>query len=159
MSLAFYGCDSGSTDIPESDDVIGSTIAAITHFTEEDGLAGDLAFVTATCPNGDVWFGYGVNGSGITRFDGNTWQTLTTDDGLPINSVYALACDRRNNVWIGYGINAGGLTRYDGISWTTFTEEDGLTSERVEAVAIGPDGALWLTFGNQGRGVDKVTLQ
>lgn len=150
MMVCLAGCDESvaEDDSPRQFDV--------THFSSEVGFAYSQIATTAVCPNGDVWFGYGIGGSGITRFDGSTWETLTEDDGLPQNPVYALACDRDGQLWIGYGINAGGLTRYDGESWTTYTEADGLTSDRIRTIAIGPNGEIWLGFGDQENGVDRL---
>lgn len=128
----------------------------VEHFTGEDGLAWSQVAAVAVCPNGDVWFGYGIGGNGITRFDGSRWETLTREDGLAKNSVYALACDRSGVLWIGYWINAGGLTRYDGKRWTTFTKEDGLSNDRIASIGIGPDGEIWIGFGNQANGIDRL---
>ena len=167
IALIFCGCDPApsanvadtSPDTSTPNESIGSEWEGVTHYTKDDGLNRELVFVSAACPNGDIWFGYGSNGGGITRFDGRSWQTFTKEDGLVRISVHALACDQNNNLWIGYGINAGGLTRFDGSSWITFTEEDGLSSNYVASISVDASGALWLTFGNNGRGVDRVSLK
>ena len=48
---------------------------------------------------GDKWVGY--NGSGVGRFDGQTWITYSTDDGLASNVVYAIAFDEMGRKWFG----------------------------------------------------------
>lgn len=161
-NLGLWGCDSRASDDigpPGGGGDGGVEIERITHYSEDDGLAWSQAATSAICPNGDVWFGYGVGGNGITRYDGTSWQTLTNDDGLPHSYVYALACDDSNNLWSGNGASATGLTRYDGTSWITFTEADGLASDYIESIAVGPDGNLWVTFGIWSNGVDRVELR
>lgn len=128
----------------------------VKHFAEDDGLARRQVQATAVCPNGDAWFGYGVSGGGVTKFDGSSWGSFTTEDGLERSGVYALACDRAGVLWIGYGINAGGLTRYDGDTFVTYAEDDGLSSNRIEAIGVGPGGEIWIGFGNQSNGVDRL---
>ena len=62
--------------------------------------------------SGVLWFGSGgafVVGSGIARYDGKVFQTLTTDDGLAHNNIEAFLEDRNGDIWIG---TEQGLTRY-----------------------------------------------
>jgi ligand-binding sensor domain-containing protein len=124
------------------------------HYDSESGLARELVHAAAACPNGSVWFGYGLNGGGLTRISDSEARTFTTDDGLERDHVHALACDSSSRVWIGYGVNAGGLTRYDGSSWHTYTTADGLASDYVEDVAAATNGRVLVVYGNNGQGAD-----
>lgn len=106
FGLIVWGCDFGfgkSDSRPESDVAVPSPVAGST-FAATSGLAEDRIYAVASCPNGNVWFGFGQQAGGLIRYDGSNLKTFTKEDGLESNRVYALACDRENGIWIGYGI-------------------------------------------------------
>lgn len=59
-------------------------------FGPADGLVGDRIFIGLVARTGDLWFGTrapyssgrAVKGSGVLRFDGETWTNYTTADGV-----------------------------------------------------------------------------
>jgi hypothetical protein len=57
---------------------------------------------------GLLWFS--TFGSGVSRYDGQTFTTFTTQDGLAHNSVTAIAQDGEGALW--FTTKAGGVTRY-----------------------------------------------
>jgi len=110
--------------------------------------------------NGVVWF---ATDAGLSRFDGQKWQTFTTLDGLAADSVTKVVGDQAGNLWMSHRFEwavpptfgrmdmpgvvsphyPGGVSRYDGRLWTYFGRKDGLP----EAVwAIWPDqwGNVWV---------------
>lgn len=101
---------------------------------------------------GAVWAG--TWGGGLSRFDGESWTTLTMSDGLPSNHIFSLYSDSKQNIWIG---TSHGLVRKspDG-TMKTFTRNDGLYSDAVFSLAEDQNGTLWV--GSYG-GVARLNLQ
>lgn len=79
-------------------------------------------------------------GSGVVRFDGNTWTAFTQADGLSSDHVLSIVQDEEGHLW--FGTLGGGVSRYNGDTWTRF---DGYA-----AVWKGRDTDLWLTGPRQG---------
>ena len=83
---------------------------------------------------GNLWV---ATKSGLSRFDGSTFQNFTTEDGLPSNRIRCLLEDRQGHLWIG---TDEGVAHYDGQLFQT-----------INSPHIGPvlriledrDGAFW----------------
>ena len=88
---------------------------------------------------GALWFG--TSGGGVSRYDGETFTTLTSQDGLASNDVRSICQDRDGFLWIG---TAGGVSRYNGETFTTLTSQDGLASNDVRSICQDRDGFLWI---------------
>jgi len=71
-------------------------------YTPEQGLADVNVRAVAFAADGALWFG--TNGSGVSRFDGQSWTTYTTEDGLAGNSVWAIAEAHDGALWFGTGL-------------------------------------------------------
>lgn len=72
------------------------------------GLPDPFVNALAVDKRGVVWFG---TNKGLTRYDGATWNTLTSSNSsLPNDTIRALAVDPRNNLWIG---TLHGLVQYN----------------------------------------------
>ncbi len=98
-------------------------------------------FSVHVAANGDVWAG--TWGGGVSFYDGEIWQSLTTKDGLAGNVVYSIAQDAAGVFW--FGTNKG-LSRYDGKAWQTFAKggANGLIDDNVYAVIAHPAGEIWV---------------
>ena len=93
--------------------------------------------------DGIVWVG--TWGGGMSRFDGDKWQTFTTQEGLPGNHVSMLHVDRTGKLWI--GTNNGVAQRENG-KFKTINVTDGLFSNTVFSMATSPDQSVWIgSFG------------
>jgi len=57
--------------------------------------------------DGNLWFG--THGGGVSKFDGENFQHITTKDGLIHNMVNDILQDSAGNIWIA---TAGGVTKY-----------------------------------------------
>ena len=68
--------------------------------TQADGLASNRVLSTFKDPQGMMWFG---TTDGITRYDGERFDTFTTEDGLASNIVDIIFEDRRGVLWFGTG--------------------------------------------------------
>jgi ligand-binding sensor domain-containing protein len=75
------------------------------HFTQADGLAGDIVYSIAQDGSGILWMG---TDNGVSRYDGRSWRRVGREDGLPDDNVYALAAAPNGDVWAG---TLGGVTR------------------------------------------------
>ena len=90
---------------------------------------------------------------GINRFDGRTFESLTTRDGLRQNLIQALAVDKDNRIWVGDA--AGGLTLIENGRVTRTFEPD----EEARGVArsiIFVDDTLYI--GTQPGGIRTLDL-
>ena len=97
--------------------------------------------------DGTVWCG--TWGGGLSRFDGEKWQSYTVADGLPGNHVFMLHVDPDGELWVGTN---NGLARWDDGEFTRFTIEDGLFSNRIFSMATADDGSQWIgSFGGVAR--------
>ena len=97
--------------------------------------------------DGTVWCG--TWGGGLSRFDGEKWQSYTVADGLPGNHVFMLHVDPAGELWVGTN---NGLARLDDSGFTRFTTEDGLFSNRIFSMATADDGSQWVgSFGGVAR--------
>ncbi|WP_428605695.1 ligand-binding sensor domain-containing protein [Sedimenticola sp.] len=85
-----------------------------------------------------VWAG--TWGGGVSRFDGEKWQNLTTHDGLAGDIVYNVMQDSKGIFW--FGTN-GGVSRYDGKNWQTIGLAEGLPDSNVYALVESPSGDIW----------------
>ncbi len=102
-------------------------------FTSADGLSGDAVRMLYFDSRGVLWAGTGADygmgetvRSGLSRFDGERFTTLTTEDGLPDNRILSLVEDGGGALWIG---TTYGLSHYDGRSFTNYTTEHGLPNQ------------------------------
>ena len=90
--------------------------------------------------DGAMWIG--TANSGVSRYDGATWQTFTVADGLAGNMVMAISQTPDGGMWLGPA--GGGASRYDGTAWQTFTAADGLAGNVVKVFFQSADGRMWL---------------
>jgi len=78
-------------------------------FTERDGLADNYVRAIHQSADGAMWFG--TEGSGVSRYDGQTWTSLDARDGLAGNDVVSIHEDTDGFLWFA---TDGGITRYRG---------------------------------------------
>ena len=94
---------------------------------------------------------------GVSKYDGEKWQTYTTEDGLAYNGVQAILQDHDGHMW--FTTRGGGVNRFDpkakpDQAWTTFnTENSGLPHNSVRSMIQDRDGLFW--FGTRGGGVAR----
>ncbi len=83
----------------------------------------------------------GTWGAGLSRFDGQSWQTYIAGTGtIGGNFVHALEIDSEGNLWAG---TDKGVTLFDGKTWTTYTTKDGLLNDNVFSIAFDRNGNKW----------------
>lgn len=96
--------------------------------------------------DGIIWIS--TDGYGITRWNGNNFDHLTTDDGLPDNNVSSLFTDSKGVLWI--GTMFGGISSYDGKVFTNHTKNG--TIEGIETGGLLEDlqGNIWFSVEHYG---------
>lgn len=68
------------------------------HFTEEDGLAGNVVHDIKADRFGNLWI---ATEKGLSCYNGNSFRNFYKTDGLPSNAVWAVEFDNQNNLFVG----------------------------------------------------------
>ena len=104
----------------------GSTVT----YKKVDGLAGNMVHAIAPAGKDALWV---ATDGGLSRFEEEGLQVLSTKDGLPKNIVTRVAVAPDGSVWFtcpqsGSASSSAGdiLCRYDGRSVTRYGREQGL---------------------------------
>jgi ligand-binding sensor domain-containing protein len=101
------------------------------------------AYWTVTVmPDHSVWF-TGLDGGGVSRYDGENWRTFTTADGLPSDNIWEVQ-KIGADLWFA---STGGATVYDGKTYKTYTTADGLATNNLSFILPAPDGSIWFGSG------------
>ncbi len=76
--------------------------------TQADGLASNTVLTIFEDSHGAMWFG---TTDGVTRYDGENFQTFTTEDGLASNTIGLIFEDRQGTLWFADGMLSSILDR------------------------------------------------
>ena len=76
--------------------------------TEADGLVSNTVLTVFEDSHGNMWFG---TTDGLTRYDGENFQTFTTEDGLARNTIGLIFEDRQGMIWFADGVLSHFLER------------------------------------------------
>lgn len=68
------------------------------HFTEEDGMAGNVVHDITTDKFGNLWI---ATEKGLSCYNGNSFRNFYKSDGLPSNAAWAVVFDSQNNLFVG----------------------------------------------------------
>jgi len=115
----------------------------IVRLTPADGLASHTQDALHVAPDGALWFQEVGDYRGITRFDGQHFESLPADEMDDDSYVTAIHTTPGGIIWFGH--QNGGATRYDPVShsFVHFGEKSGAPWSWVLNTQSGPDGALW----------------
>ena len=109
--------------------------------TESDGLVSNTVLTIFEDSHGAIWFG---TTDGLTRYDGESFQTFTTEDGLARNTIGLIFEDQQGMLWFAEGVLSSFLERGKpmDMSWmeTPLSELDITLSDEIPAGAINPIG-------------------
>jgi ligand-binding sensor domain-containing protein len=114
-------------------------------YSIEEGLPQSSVHCLLQDSRGFIWMG--TAGGGLTRFDGQTFESFSKADGLSDNVVRSLFEDRKGNIWIG---TDDGLTVYDGFSFKIIGKKQGLKGSSVTKIIGGKNGLIWAATNDGG---------
>jgi signal transduction histidine kinase/CheY-like chemotaxis protein/ligand-binding sensor domain-containing protein len=127
-------------------------------YKKADGLAGNGVHAIAPAGPHALWVG---TDGGLSRFEEEGLQVLSTRDGLPKNIVTRLAMAPDGSVWFicpqsDSPNNSSGdtLCHFDGQAVTRYGRAQGLDAVIIGALHVDAEGVVWAgAGGNDGRGV------
>ena len=97
--------------------LLSNWIGAVAHaaalkiektLAEADGLVSNTVLTVFEDSHGNMWFG---TTDGLTRYDGENFQTFTTEDGLARNTIGLIFEDRQGMIWFADGVLSHFLER------------------------------------------------
>jgi ligand-binding sensor domain-containing protein/signal transduction histidine kinase len=96
-----------------------------------------------TDSQGQVWFGHGWAGGGLSRYNPETRAvtSFTQAEGLPNDGVWALAPSTNGGMWIG---TADGLARFQNGKIENVNKSLGISPGTVSGIGRDADGTLWI---------------
>ncbi|HXB40385.1 MAG TPA: two-component regulator propeller domain-containing protein [Bacteroidia bacterium] len=109
------------------------------NYNVDDGLAQSQVYCIYQDSRGYMWFG--TNGGGASKFDGKTFQTLTTANGGLSNYIYSITEDKNQNLY---------FSTYDGLQIKgnfkdlRFDSTNGLSHNAVYNVLIDKTEKVWI---------------
>ncbi len=130
--------------------------------TSNSGIVANYTTCVAVDETGNVWVG--TNMFGISKFDGNNWQTyIVANMGVDTsigNIIIHIAADKDNNIWVAHAVNdkagmRGGMTRFDGSKWSEW-KYTGVNTNYVESIYVDKNNTKWVGTTN---GLAEITDQ
>ena len=113
------------------------------QYTLQDGLAGMLVEDIYQDRRGLLWIA--TADGGVSRFDGETFESFQLSDGLPHLTVMTIAEDAEGRLW--FGTLGGGLAAFDGRGFQVYTTEHGLPSDEILVLQPQADGSMGVLTG------------
>ncbi|MFZ5551974.1 MAG: two-component regulator propeller domain-containing protein [Bacteroidota bacterium] len=111
----------------------------LTWFNEDNGLPTNYLLALFEDSGGNLWIG--TDGSGISRFGGESFVHFNKYSGLPGNMVKDVMQDVLSNIWIG---TENGLVCHNGKTFSYYTSESGhLCDNNVLAIYEDVAGNIW----------------
>lgn len=121
----------------------------LTRYTTEEGLTGNIIEAIYEDTEGILWIG---TRSGLNRFDGTHFTTVTEADGLGHSQVLSIIQDEQGGLW--FGTYGGGVTYYhpatplEKDSFRTIETRDGLSDDYVLSMIFDEQENLWVCTNN-----------
>jgi PAS domain S-box-containing protein len=115
----------------------------VKQYTISEGLAQSQVLSIAQNSDRELWIG--TNGGGISRYNGNSFTTLSVKDGLPDNSIYAITLDINGNIWIG---TTSGLAKFRNGKIETYQNRYGFS--RVNRIIKDHSSGIWIADNSKG---------
>jgi ligand-binding sensor domain-containing protein len=108
-------------------------------YTVEDGLSRAEILSVWQDSKGVMWFG--TAGGGVSKFNGKTFENISTRNGLVNNDVNYIYEDRAGDLW--FATN-GGLSKYKNHQFTNYTVANGLADNTIASVLEDKAGNIWM---------------
>lgn len=88
-------------------------------YTTRDGLGSNSTREIIRDSRGNIWVT--CNNSGVSRFDGEHWDTFNVKNGLCSDGTISIAADKKGGVWVSA---YWGVSYFDGKQWTSYSDID-----------------------------------
>ena len=113
-------------------------------YAAEEGLGSSKVYSILQDNDDHIWLG---NESGVSRFDGSSFQNFSSGDGIQSGGVFSLCLDTTGRIWFGH--LGGGLSYY---------ENEKFVKVRIDSIEIHSDitsirqlgNSLWITTQTDG---------
>ena len=106
-------------------------------YSLSNGLAGVRTEHIAEDSEGYIWFATWDNG--VSRFDGDVFQTFTRQDGLIHDQIFFICEDSQERLWFG---TLNGVCWYDGAMFHHLTD-NGIAGRAVQFIYEDHQGRIW----------------
>ncbi len=105
---------------------------------------------------GNLWYGQGWNGGGLSRFNPKTGEekVFRKPNGLPNESVWAIEPTADGAIWVG---TSGGLGRYREGRVENLRDKGGLTMSGIFSFRRDAEDALWVASSQGLHRIDSVS--
>jgi ligand-binding sensor domain-containing protein/two-component sensor histidine kinase len=110
----------------------------IQYLDVEQGLSYSFVYAVLEDQRGNLWFG--MDGTGMTKYDGVNFYNYTTREGLVENTVISIVEDKKGNIWFG---TYGGVSKFDGTKFTEYTKDQGMLKSQVSSIYEDHDENMW----------------
>ena len=115
------------------------------RYSVEEGLSQSSVYCLLQDSRGYIWMG--TDGGGVSRFDGQKFETFNKTNGLTGNTVRSLLEDSKGNICIG---TDNGLTLYDGYKFISVGGNKGLSGNPIMKIIEGENGIIWVAVWAKG---------
>lgn len=129
--------------------------------TLRHGPVSNRVTTVAVTSDGTAWFGFGDNsfypaGGGISRFNGQTWETINQRTGLPISdNIRLLTVDPNGTLWAAGGCS---VAYRDQGTWHRVVGCEHISGNVLD-IAFGPEGVAWIASAFQVTRVDGESVE
>lgn len=113
----------------------------IRNWTAENGLPHNTITALLQTSDGFIWIG---TPTGLVRFDGINFKTLTRWNTQVLKNDYILSLYEDNNKTLWAGTDGGGVCRLQDGQWKRLTREDGLSNDHIRTICGDWQGNIWI---------------
>jgi len=103
------------------------------NITSREGLPDNEIRSMFKDSRGYLWIG---TNAGVSRWNGEKFNTYNTLDGLAGNKVWWIDEDKNGNMW--FACYGGGISQFNGQHFTSYLSKDGLVDNSVRVVKYSP---------------------
>lgn len=122
----------------------------LNQFGIEEGLPQSSIYTMLQDKDGNMWVG---TMSGVSKYNGLSFENFSKKDGLSENRVTASCLDKDGNIWLGHW--SGGISKYNAAAkkFESIATDKVESNKTINCILQDEKGAIW--FGTEGSGLLK----